>query len=108
MLFRSLIITSDSSPSGLQETLDHQNRGSCVDLHPDDESPCSDSGCGGSPALMRFPRKLSSSSSAGLSSASSFDESEDDFTGSDIESSLSPARCYSRSPDEGTGVSAHL
>ncbi|XP_062328224.1 inositol-trisphosphate 3-kinase Cb [Osmerus eperlanus] len=98
-----LIITSDPSPSGFQETLDHQNRGSCVDPHPDDESPCSDSGCGGSPALMRFPRKLSSSSSAGLSSASSFDESEDDFTGSDIESSLSPTRCYSRSPDEGTG-----
>ncbi|XP_030073536.1 inositol-trisphosphate 3-kinase C [Microcaecilia unicolor] len=50
-----------------------------------EESPCSDSGCGGSPLPTFFLRKLSSSSSAGLSSASSFDESEDDFTGSDAE-----------------------
>lgn len=66
--------------------------GACLEPRLDDDSPCSDSGCGGSPALMRSPRKLSNSSSIGLSSASSFEESEDDFTGSDIESSLSPGR----------------
>ncbi|XP_010744630.3 inositol-trisphosphate 3-kinase Cb [Larimichthys crocea] len=104
-----LIITRDPSPTRSQETpallstrTTELSTGSCLDPHPDDESPCSDSGCGGSPALMRSPRKLSNSSSIGLSSASSFEESEDDFTGSDIESSLSPARSLC-SPDDGTG-----
>ncbi|XP_017280234.1 inositol-trisphosphate 3-kinase Cb [Kryptolebias marmoratus] len=86
-----LIITRDPSPSRSQPGL-------CLDPQADDESPCSDSGCGGSPAATRSPRKLSSSSLC-LSSASSFDESEDDFTGSDAESS-------GRSPsnqDDGTG-----
>ncbi|KAM3875197.1 inositol-trisphosphate 3-kinase A-like [Diretmus argenteus] len=96
-----LIITRDPSPTRSQGT-SLPRTGFCLDPHPDDESPCSDSGCGGSPALMRSPRKLSNSSSIGLSSASSFEESEDDFTGSDIESSLSPARCLG-SPDDGTG-----
>lgn len=77
--------------------------GFSLDLHPDEDSPCSDSGCGGSPAPSLFHRKLSSSSSAGLSSASSFEESEDDFTGSDIEpSSLSPNMFGS--PDELAGA----
>lgn len=77
--------------------------GFSLDLHPDEDSPCSDSGCGGSPAPSLFHRKLSSSSSAGLSSASSFEESEDDFTGSDIEpTSLSPSMFGS--PDELAGV----
>lgn len=104
-----LIITRDPSPTRSQGTpaplsaRTDPTTGSCLDPHPDDESP-SDSGCGGSPALMRSPRKLSNSSSIGLSSASSFEESEDDFTGSDIESSLSPARSLC-SPDDGTGVS---
>ncbi|XP_051255082.1 inositol-trisphosphate 3-kinase Cb [Dicentrarchus labrax] len=100
-----LIITRDPSPTrsvGTPAARTELNTGSCLDPHPDDESPCSDSGCGGSPALMRSPRKLSNSSSIGLSSASSFEESEDDFTGSDIESSLSPARSLC-SPDDGTG-----
>ncbi|CAK6963445.1 inositol-trisphosphate 3-kinase Cb [Scomber scombrus] len=100
-----LIITRDPSPSRSPTQLTggtELNTGSCLDPHPDDESPCSDSGCGGSPALMRSPRKLSNSSSIGLSSASSFEESEDDFTGSDIESSLSPARSLC-SPDDGAG-----
>lgn len=103
-----LIITRDPSPTRSQGTpavlsdRTEPGTGSCLDPHPDDESPCSDSGCGGSPALMRSPRKLSNSSSIGLSSASSFEESEDDFTGSDIESSLSPARSLC-SPDDGTG-----
>lgn len=99
-----LIITRDPSPTRAHGTPAQFSPGSCLELHPDDESPCSDSGCGGSPALMRSPRKLSNSSSIGLSSASSFEESEDDFTGSDIESSLSPARSLC-SPDDGTGVS---
>lgn len=104
-----LIITRDPSPTRSQgapgplSARTEPSTGSCLDPHPDDESP-SDSGCGGSPALMRSPRKLSNSSSIGLSSASSFEESEDDFTGSDIESSLSPARSLC-SPDDGTGVS---
>ncbi|XP_016431838.1 inositol-trisphosphate 3-kinase A-like [Sinocyclocheilus rhinocerous] len=77
--------------------------GFSLDLHPDEDSPCSDSGCGGSPAPSLFHRKLSSSSSAGLSSASSFEESEDDFTGSDIEpTSLSPNMIGSA--DELTGA----
>eukprot|EP00064_Thunnus_orientalis_P007528 superscaffoldBa00000842_g7550 len=103
-----LIITRDPSPSRstgtptLLTVPTELSAGSCLDPHPDDESPCSDSGCGGSPALMRSPRKLSNSSSIGLSSASSFEESEDDFTGSDIESSLSPARSLC-SPDDGSG-----
>lgn len=108
-----LIITRDPSPSRSQGTpailtvRTELSPGLCLEPHPDDESPCSDSGCGGSPALMRSPRKLSNSSSIGLSSASSFEESEDDFTGSDIESSLSPARSLC-SPDDGTGVSVCL
>lgn len=68
------------------------------------ESPCSDSGCGGSPIPSFFPRKMSSSSSAGLSSASSFDESEDDFVGSDMELSghhLMPT--LGGSPDDCSG-----
>ncbi|XP_059187004.1 inositol-trisphosphate 3-kinase Cb [Centropristis striata] len=97
-----LIITRDPSPTRSQGTPALLSSGSCLDPHLDDESPCSDSGCGGSPALMRSPRKLSNSSSIGLSSASSFEESEDDFTGSDIESSLSPARSLC-SPEDGTG-----
>lgn len=108
-----LIITQDPSPTpspeppALLSARTELTAGLCLDSHGDDESPCSDSGCGGSPALMRSPRKLSNSSSIGLSSASSFEESEDDFTGSDIESSLSPARSLC-SPEDGPGVSALL
>ncbi|XP_056296288.1 inositol-trisphosphate 3-kinase Cb [Pseudoliparis swirei] len=107
-LIPKLIITRDPSPTRSQGTppplsvRSELSSGSCLDPHPDDESPCSDSGCGGSPALMRSLRKLSNSSSIGLSSASSFEESEDDFTGSDIESSLSPARSMC-GPDDGMG-----
>lgn len=98
-----LIITRDPSPTRPSDPPSLLG-GSYLITRPDDESPCSDSGCGGSPALMRSPRKLSNSSSIGLSSASSFEESEDDFTeASDIESSLSPRSACS--PDDGTGVS---
>ncbi|XP_061734191.1 inositol-trisphosphate 3-kinase Cb [Nerophis ophidion] len=98
-----LIITRDPSPSRTQESPNQLTfrSGSSFELHPDDESPCSDSGCGGSPFLMRSPRKLSNSSSIGLSSLSSFEESEDDYTGSDIESSLSPTGS-SCNPDDGS------
>ncbi|XP_035010740.1 inositol-trisphosphate 3-kinase Cb [Hippoglossus stenolepis] len=103
----TLIITRDPSPARSQGSppalLSFSTElSSSLDPHAEVESPCSDSGCGGSPALMRSPRKLSNSSSVCLSSASSFEESEDDFTGSDIESSLSPARSMC-SPDDGTG-----
>ncbi|TRY97888.1 hypothetical protein DNTS_034125 [Danionella cerebrum] len=47
----------------------------------DEESFCSDSGLSGSPASSLGLRKLSNSSSNGLSPASSFEESEEDFTG---------------------------
>ena len=113
-----LIITREPSPSRSQGSPPPYTGlglggggggGPGYELQPDEESPCSDSGCGGSPALIRSPRKLSSSSSVCLSSASSFEESEDDFTASDIESSLSPGRCQSvGSPDDGTCVSVPL
>ncbi|KAM9317937.1 inositol-trisphosphate 3-kinase Cb [Pholidichthys leucotaenia] len=103
-----LIITRDPSPTRPQGTptlltvrTEHSS-GSCLEPRTEEESPCSDSGCGGSPALMRSPRKLSNSSSIGLSSASSFEESEDDYTGSDIESSVSPVHSLC-SPDDGSG-----
>lgn len=100
-----LIITRDPSPSCPQDRPGlFLSSGTCLEPRADDDSPCSDSGCGGSPALMRSPRKLSNSSSIGLSSASSFEESEDDFTGSDIESSLSPGRTSALcSPEDGSG-----
>ncbi|KAM8854238.1 inositol-trisphosphate 3-kinase Cb [Synchiropus picturatus] len=98
-----LIITRDPSPSPTLGVRAEAGVGSSLESHLDDGSPNSDSGCGGSPALMRSPRKLSNSSSIGLSSASSFDESEDDFTGSDIESSSSPGRSLC-SPDDGSGM----
>ncbi|XP_017557424.1 inositol-trisphosphate 3-kinase Cb [Pygocentrus nattereri] len=94
-----LIVTRDSSPSPSPTQALQEPR-------PGDESPCSDSGCGGSPVPYFSLRKLSSSSSAGLSSASSFEESEDDVTGSDAESAgLSPWRSGPfGSPDELAGV----
>lgn len=78
-----------------------------LDLQPGRESPCSDSGCGGSPIPRVSLRKLSSSSSAGLSSTSSFEESEDDITGSDIEAAgLSPdMRIRFMSPEDMSRVS---
>lgn len=49
--------------------------------HPDEESICSDSGLSGSPASSLALRKLSTSSSTGLSPASSFEECEEDLMG---------------------------
>ncbi|KAI4886816.1 hypothetical protein NFI96_018383 [Prochilodus magdalenae] len=50
-------------------------------FNPDEESLCSDSGFGGSPAASLVLRKLSNSSSAGLSPTSSFEEYEEDCAG---------------------------
>ncbi len=47
--------------------------------HLDEESICSDSGLSGSPASSLALRKLSNSSSTGLSPASSFEECEEDL-----------------------------
>lgn len=83
-----LIVTRDVSPKrGFSPSLSPQlhETGFALDVPftGEAESPASDSGCGGSPVPSLFLRKLSSSS--GLSSASSFEESEDDFIGSDVE-----------------------
>ncbi|XP_075043130.1 inositol-trisphosphate 3-kinase C [Mixophyes fleayi] len=83
-----LIITRDASPrryfpSSSSPQPHEMGFGLDVPLSGEAESPCSDSGCGGSPVPSLYLRKLSSSS--GLSSASSFEESEDDFIGSDVE-----------------------
>ncbi|KAI5623799.1 inositol-trisphosphate 3-kinase C [Silurus asotus] len=91
-----LIVTHDPSPSQPEDVEVAEYPLSfgalSLDLQPGHESPYSDSGCGGSPTPRVSLRKLSSSSSAGLSSASSFEESEDDITGSDVEpTSLSPS-----------------
>ncbi|KAL4647362.1 inositol-trisphosphate 3-kinase C [Arapaima gigas] len=87
-----LIVTPDPSPGRTEASPGPRafgpgDRGISLTAQPDDESPCSDSGCSCSPVASLLLRKLSSSSSAGLSSASSFEESEDDFTGSDAEPS---------------------
>ncbi|XP_023669475.2 inositol-trisphosphate 3-kinase Cb [Paramormyrops kingsleyae] len=106
-----LIVTPDPSPSRTETPPYPQQASGLSDGalslggHRDQESPCSDSGCGGSPVPSLLFRKLSSSSSAGLSSASSFEESEDDFAGSDIEpNSGSTAYSTLGSPDEPPGT----
>ncbi|TSK38356.1 Inositol-trisphosphate 3-kinase C [Bagarius yarrelli] len=93
-----LIVTHDQSPGQAEDVEVAEYPLSfgalSLDLQPGHESPYSDSGCGGSPIPRVSLRKLSSSSSAGLSSASSFEESEDDITASDVEpTGLSPSRC---------------
>ncbi|XP_071979720.1 inositol-trisphosphate 3-kinase C-like [Engystomops pustulosus] len=85
-----LIVTRDVSPKrcvppSLSPQFNESGFSLDVPTSGEAESPCSDSGCGGSPVPSLFLRKLSSSS--GLSSASSFEESEDDFISSDLEPS---------------------
>ncbi|XP_040262113.1 inositol-trisphosphate 3-kinase C isoform X2 [Bufo bufo] len=85
-----LIVTQDVSPKrcfppSLSPQFHETGFSLDVPISCEAESPCSDSGCGGSPVPSLFLRKLSSSS--GLSSASSFEESEDDFISSDLEPS---------------------
>ncbi|XP_051532891.1 inositol-trisphosphate 3-kinase C-like [Myxocyprinus asiaticus] len=60
---------------------DQSPHGPCSGSHPDEESICSDSGLSGSPASSLELRKLSNSSSTGLSPASSFEECEEEFMG---------------------------
>ncbi|XP_068106890.1 inositol-trisphosphate 3-kinase C [Hyperolius riggenbachi] len=96
-----LIVTRDASPKRTfppSPSPQMHETGFALDVpfSGEAESPASDSGCGGSPVPSLFLRKLSSSS--GLSSASSFEESEDDFIGSDVEpNGLQMLIC---SPDE--------
>lgn len=107
-----LIVTHDPNPGQVEDVevaeLPLSFGALSLDLHSGHESPCSDSGCGGSPIPRVSLRKLSSSSSAGLSSASSFEESEDDITGSDVEpAGLSPSTCIPfGSPEQLSRVSA--
>ncbi|XP_075692220.1 inositol-trisphosphate 3-kinase C-like [Rhinoderma darwinii] len=94
-----LIVTRDVSPKrcvppSLSPQFHESGFSLDVPFSGEAESPCSDSGCGGSPVPSLFLRKLSSSS--GLSSASSFEESEDDFISSDLE----PSGLMLCSPDE--------
>ncbi|KAL0994249.1 hypothetical protein UPYG_G00119820 [Umbra pygmaea] len=71
-----VVITRDARPYRIDlEAM--RVSGLSVGSHPDEESICSDSGFGGSPASLLL-RKLSNASSSGLSPASSFEEYEDD------------------------------
>ncbi|XP_062916439.1 inositol-trisphosphate 3-kinase C-like [Mobula hypostoma] len=67
-----LIVTQDESLARVE--------GVAEDEQPDEESPSSDSGCGGSPAPSLLLRKLSGSSLSSAGHSSSFEESEDDFS----------------------------
>ncbi|XP_062860960.1 inositol-trisphosphate 3-kinase Cb isoform X2 [Trichomycterus rosablanca] len=98
-----LIVTRDPSPDRPKHSevseFPLSFSGLSLDLQAGHESPYSDSGWGGSPVLGVSQRKLSNASSVGLSSASSFEESEDDIAGSDAE----PAG-FSQTPDELSGT----
>lgn len=74
-----LVVTCEPTPSRPEHKT---TRTSVLSFcsHPDEESVCSDSGIGGSPAPSLFYRKLSNSSSAVLSPASSFEEYDEDFS----------------------------
>ncbi|KAJ8405872.1 hypothetical protein AAFF_G00313090 [Aldrovandia affinis] len=85
-----LIVTCESRP-GTTALKAAGPSGFSLDTQPEEESPCSDSGFGGSPVPSLLFRKLSNSSSAGLSPASSFEESEDDLAGSDMEFNMHQA-----------------
>lgn len=65
-----------------EQKIDHQNTsGLSCSSQPDEESLCSDSGFGCSPASSLGLRKLSDCSSVGLSPTSSFEEYEEEFSG---------------------------
>ncbi|KAM9539738.1 inositol-trisphosphate 3-kinase C-like isoform 1-T1 [Salvelinus alpinus] len=71
-----LVVKCNTSPCRIElESI--RVSGISVGSHPDEDSFCSDSGFGGSPASLLL-RKLSNSSSSELSPASSFEEYEDD------------------------------
>ncbi|XP_071029201.1 inositol-trisphosphate 3-kinase C-like isoform X1 [Oncorhynchus clarkii lewisi] len=70
-----LVVKCNTSPCRIElESI--RVSGISVGSHPDEDSICSDSGFGGSPASLLL-RKLSNASSSGLSPASSFEEYED-------------------------------
>ncbi|KAI1903826.1 hypothetical protein AGOR_G00031200 [Albula goreensis] len=85
-----LIVTCDSRPGPTAPQAAGPG-GFSPDIQPEEDSPCSDSGFGSSPIPSLLFRKLSNSSSAGLSPASSFEESEDDFVGSDMDLNIHTA-----------------
>ncbi|KAL2095305.1 hypothetical protein ACEWY4_010024 [Coilia grayii] len=74
-----LVVTCEPTPSRFEHKTTRTNALSFCS-HPDEESVCSDSGIGGSPAPSLLYRKLSNSSSAVLSPASSFEECDEDFS----------------------------
>lgn len=74
-----LVVTCEPTPSRPEHKTTRTSALSFCS-HPDEESVCSDSGIGGSPAPSLFYRKLSNSSSAVLSPASSFEEYDEDFS----------------------------
>lgn len=71
-----LVVKCNTSPCRI-ELESVRVSGISVGSHPDEDSICSDSGFGGSPASLLL-RKLSNASSSVLSPASSFEENEDD------------------------------
>ncbi|XP_062391882.1 inositol-trisphosphate 3-kinase C isoform X2 [Sardina pilchardus] len=74
-----LVVTCEPAPSR-PEHKTIKTSALSFSSHPDEESVCSDSGIGGSPAPSLFYRKLSNSSSTVLSPASSFEEYDEDFS----------------------------
>lgn len=75
-----LVVTCEPCVAHNEHKLDHNTSGLSCGSQPDDESLCSDSGCGGSPASSLGLRKLSDCSSLGLSPTSSFEEFEEEFS----------------------------
>ncbi|XP_060791895.1 inositol-trisphosphate 3-kinase C [Neoarius graeffei] len=77
-----LVVTCDPCVAQTEQKINHRNAsGFSCGSQPDEESLCSDSGFGGSPASSLGLRKLSDCSSAGLSPTSSFEEYEEEFSG---------------------------
>lgn len=77
-----LVVTCDPCVAQTEQKINHRNTsGFSRGFHPDEESLCSDSGFGGSPASSLGLRKLSDCSSVGLSPTSSFEEYEEEFSG---------------------------
>lgn len=81
-----LVVTSESSPCRI-ELKAMRVSGLSVGNHPEEESVCSDSGFGGSPASS-LVRKLSNASSSILSPASSFEEYEEDGASNNYENHI--------------------
>lgn len=77
-----LVVTCEPCVAQTEQKIDHRNTsGLSCGSQPDEESLCSDSGFGGSPASSLGLRKLSDCSSVGLSPTSSFEEYEEELNG---------------------------